>query len=591
MAKDQFCLSRGCGKPAAFTTRTKPAWCTDCLTAILAELDLVPLGDFPGQHERWLTRCRSCNAECHYLLKYLLELRTRDEPSCRRCFWNEWAEEANLMAGGGSGTVSVDRLRHMLDRNGFDPVEPLVPLLSDNHPVITRCRICGRQEARRPGDIGWGCPCTRNAVSSVPKKPAGSTKNLLIDSGNLALKWWDHEANPESELRTVTVLARREAHWVCPTCGHRFTSKVYEMADRPACPECKEIRHAGWRAEYERLKHTPISAVPELLAAWADEDDPGQVMVASYALHRFKCPKGHHPRVSPHTYLTLGCQFCRAQSTDPDQRHTLRADLPEIAGQWHPTKNGTKFTPDNVGPDSKRTVWWLSDCCNYEWEEPVRSRNKYKRQRCPQCQAILDSLAWYDPGLAAEWSSRNPVSAWHVRPNAKTGFVPEWVCSVSPDHRWQAELASRSNGSECPECRQSGKSRVELDHLEAAKKVFSKVRSGAAVRDKAFVTRKSWTVDILAATHDGIKVAIEYDGAYWHAPEAKRLVDQRKSLDLLAAGYLVVRLRENDLATLGVQDSSYLEVPVYSTAPRPEAVMADVRTWTEARISAATATK
>jgi hypothetical protein len=62
-------------------------------------------------------------------------------------------------------------------------------------------------------------------------------------------------------------------------------------------------------------------------------------------------------------------------------------------------------------------------------------------------------------------------------------------------------------------------------------------------------------------------------------PPAKVLVDTSKNADLLDAGYLVVRLREGDLPTLAVGHPHYLEIRVYSTAPRPQAVMKEVRTW------------
>jgi hypothetical protein len=57
------------------------------------------------------------------------------------------------------------------------------------------------------------------------------------------------------------------------------------------------------------------------------------------------------------------------------------------------------------------------------------------------------------------------------------------------------------------------------------------------------------------------------------------LVDERKSRDLLAAGYFVVRLREDKLPALAIRDPRYREVRVYSTAPRPGAVMKEVRDW------------
>ncbi|WP_459793246.1 hypothetical protein [Arthrobacter sp. AD-310] len=85
-------------------------------------------------------------------------------------------------------------------------------------------------------------------------------------------------------------------------------------------------------------------------------------------------------------------------------------------------------------------------------------------------------------------------------------------------------------------------------------------------------------MDILAED-DGTKIAIEYDGAYWHRPEAKILTDRYKSLDLLAAGYLVVRLREDDLPSLNVIDPRYMEMRVYSVAPQAEKIIAEVDQW------------
>ncbi|HZJ07902.1 MAG TPA: hypothetical protein VFD59_20935 [Nocardioidaceae bacterium] len=61
------------------------------------------------------------------------------------------------------------------------------------------------------------------------------------------------------------------------------------------------------------------------------------------------------------------------------------------------------------------------------------------------------------------------------------------------------------------------------------------------------INSPSWTVDILASTPERAGLAIEYDGAYWHAGDDKTAVDVAKSHDFLAAGYLVVRLREHPL--------------------------------------------
>jgi hypothetical protein len=574
----QLCSKEGCERPAAFRTTSNPAWCEECLTVILADVDLEPLAAFPGPKNWWLTRCRTCKAECHYRLVTLLEKRALNVTGCKRCDWAAWAQ----VNGDNSPAVGVDTLRQLLDEHGFDPVGELTPLPS-GHAVLTKCRACGVQAAMQLADVSaWGCHCTRVTRSGGigTRKEDGEkrgAKNLFVDSESAALAWWDHEANQESELKTVTVKATREANWICPDCDNRFPEKVFIMAQSPRCPACLELK----RAEYERLRTVPVSEVPALLIAWDDEDaDPGEVMVAgSGTLRRFMCPAGHRPRMNPYGYLTDGCSICRGLATrKKNGRQTLASALPEIAAQWHPTRNGNKVTPESIGPGSTKPFWWKAGCCGHEWEDSVRNRDKYQRWRCPACKTILHSFGCRDPGLAAEWSPENTTTPWHLRPFAETPFLPKWICAVNSEHRWEAPLASRSSGADCPECRVAGKSKVELDHFESAKKVFSKVRSGIAVRDKAFATRTVWTVDILAE-HDGTKIAIEYDGAYWHRPEAKILVDRSKSLDLLAAGYFVVRLREDDLPSLNIDDPRYVELRVYSTAPQPQKMIAEVNQW------------
>jgi len=165
-----------------------------------------------------------------------------------------------------------------------------------------------------------------------------------------------------------------------------------------------------------------------------------------------------------------------------------------------------------------------------------------------------------------------------VRPHGSTNFLPEWICSTNQNHVWNAELSGRSNGTECPECSETGKSKVELAHHQAAIQAFGNARSGIILRDKRFQTRTTWTVDIITTCGDH-HLIIEYDGAYWHAAEAKQLVDTRKTEDLLAAGYTVVRLREDELPSLPVHHQRYNEIRVYSTAEQPKKVMEDIQSW------------
>ena len=81
--------------------------------------------------------------------------------------------------------------------------------------------------------------------------------------------------------------------------------------------------------------------------------------------------------------------------------------------------------------------------CGHEWIETVRDREKRMNNRCPSCGKVMGSLAWQYPELAREWSPRNPISPWNIKPHSKLDFKPEWVSVSDPSHVWCETVASR----------------------------------------------------------------------------------------------------------------------------------------------------
>lgn len=586
------CAELGCSTPAAYRTRTRPAWCDAHISAILRLGGLEPLEAFTGPKAWRLTRCLTCGCKAHYRLEYTIEKNEIREPTCRACYWKQWAEKTRQLQGAyADRTVTeLDAARRHAEEHGYDYLGPLTAPSLPNDPHHVRCRYCGKLSAERLGDIGWGCTCQTNPRrnADAPSESTGKPKRrLLKDSGLDSAAWWDHEANDPADWATVTAAARREVGWRCPECSLGFSARVVDFAGWPKCPRCEAGRQAAWDSAVDRYRNTAVAAVPELAAAWADDVDPSTVMVAgSHQLRRFRCPAGHHPRISPMSYLLSGCPSCRGQATLAERLALADIDTapagfhPEIASQWHPTKNGTRQLA-TVSPTSRKLAWWYDPNCGHEWEETPARRDAGQRLRCPECRTILDSLAHHFTDLAAEWSPENPLTAWQVRPSGSTRFIPTWICRTNSQHVWQASLTSRTTGSGCPECLEHGKSLVELAHYAAAVTAFSNATSGRPVRHEAFTRRPAWLVDITGQLPDGQEVAIEYDGAYWHAD--KHEVDTTKSLDLLAGGFLVARLREHPLPSLGIIDPRYTEIVVHSTAPDPEAVIAQVRHWATER--------
>lgn len=566
------CDSEECSSVAAYGTRTRTAYCDAHIAEHLAVGGMEPLEPVRSHDGHYLMRCLSCACVAHYRFSTHLEYRERDELTCRACFWREWTLRTDAWLW--SPAPSDVEIQELCQENGYRWLESLTNPLIGAFAYRVECTKCDRIKVERTGDIGWGCTCGSNSQKSVGGVQGQSKKTELFkDCGEPEVELWDHARNTEHDWHTATTKATRFVHWRCPECGGPFQRKIYEIFYKDLCQPCQGTKRQKWDAYWADMETKTVADFPELVAAWADDTDPRLASMTGWELRRFKCPKGHFPTMSPTTFLDGGCDRCKGIETRRQNAQSGETDLlPELIAQWHRTKNGN-LAISKVRQSSKRQIWWQCAECNHEWQQEPLTRNKYRRLRCPECETILDSMGHHFPELAAEWSPRNPTSALHVRPTAKTEWVPEWICSTNPDHTWTASLPSRRAGAGCPECRLAGKSKIELEHLKAAEAAFGKAASGKKTTVIRGGFKWSWFVDITI----GADLIVEYDGAYWHRD--KMDTDRRKSQDLLEADYKVVRLRENGLPSLGIDHPHYLELPVYSSAPDADGTMARILAW------------
>lgn len=562
----QPCSAAGCVAPAVYRTRTKPAYCLHHVDDIFRKGGLEPIGTFGKPDKMRRCRCLTCDVEADYRMVTVEERTHLRATTCDACRWRAWAEMARATAGAYANTTpnDLDAVAKFASDHSFLYLGPLTdPSLPDD-PHLTECEQCGVRSVQRVGDMGFFCGCTKSRTRTAPPG-----KKLFKDSGSTALDWWAEDNDPVL-LATATMKANREAGWVCPE-GHRFTAPIRTMSESPGCGECADERRLADMVRIQAIAHLTISQVPELAESWDDPGhDPAEVMVLEDRPlvgngFRWKCPAGHHPRLSISRWYLSGCDHCAAAKTRSSKAGVVQLE-PEIANQYA-ENNSTPL--EKVTPGSARPRWWKDPVCGHEWEASPRERMQQPVWRCPICRTRTNSFAWNYPALAEEWADTNPATPFHVLPTGQMSFTPEWVCAENPAHRWSAPLASRVAGAGCPECRLSGKSKMEALYLDAAAAIFGEALSGRAVRHAAFKRRGSWTVDILVGD-----VAIEYDGSYWHA--GKVTLDTDKSLDLLAAGLRVIRLREHPLPPLQISDPSYAEFTVYASAPDPSGVMQQV---------------
>lgn len=101
-------------------------------------------------------------------------------------------------------------------------------------------------------------------------------------------------------------------------------------------------------------------------------------------IHYGKC-NHKHPEgegVTPGDYKNKkGCGICYGRIV-VEGDNDLATKRPELAKEWHPTKNGD-LKPTRVTCGSGRRVWWLCEC-GYEWETTICDRVNYSTS-CPNC--------------------------------------------------------------------------------------------------------------------------------------------------------------------------------------------------------------
>ena len=165
---------------------------------------------------------------------------------------------------------------------------------------------------------------------------------------------------------------------------------------------------------------------------------------------------GHEWEVSPNGRIRVGrtirgCPYCSGNKVLVGY-NDLSTTNPQLAKEWHPTKNNG-LLPQDVTAGSERKVWW-TDSLNHEWEAAIKDRNK--GNGCPYCARKMllrgfNDLATTHPNLAKEW---HPTKNASLRPCdiiSGTHKKVWWMCAEK--HEWQATCNSRADSDTgCPKC-------------------------------------------------------------------------------------------------------------------------------------------
>ena len=201
------------------------------------------------------------------------------------------------------------------------------------------------------------------------------------------MKYWDYEKNLINPEEVHSGSRVQLVHLKCDK-GHSFTKKPNDYNRQKSlslnCPHCKG------------KTKTFIELAPYMMKYWDREKNssngifPDKITSGSKQYIYFKCDKGHVTKRQPKSFLNkksevFFCPVCTGQEVTEETRLDLK--YPEIAKEWHPTKN--KVSPSEVSYLSNKKYWWKCEH-NHEWEDGISDRtgHRYKNKiekPCPYC--------------------------------------------------------------------------------------------------------------------------------------------------------------------------------------------------------------
>ena len=170
-----------------------------------------------------------------------------------------------------------------------------------------------------------------------------------------------------------------------------------------------------------------------------------------------------------------GCPFLSGKAVWPGF-NDLRTTNPELAKQWHPTKNG-ELTAVQVTASSNKKIWWLlpydvpmeysikhlrGKHFDFEWQTTINHRTGNYGTRCPYLngKAVwpgFNDLQTTNPELAKQWHPTKNGELTAVQVTASSNKKVWWLYPYDDpktgkhfDFEWEAIVSSRNKGTGCP---------------------------------------------------------------------------------------------------------------------------------------------
>ena len=244
------------------------------------------------------------------------------------------------------------------------------------HKTHWLCPVCGQvwtSAINNRTTNGHGCPY---CAGERPIKGVNDLPTLRPD----LMAEWDYDANIGIDPTEMMPQSNKKVGWKCAKCGYKYKALITNRAKGTGCKNCAgQIIHPGIN-DLETL-------YPEIAAEWDYEANkgvlPSQVFPSSNKRFHWKCEYGHTWTAQPNRRTTgTGCPYCSGNKVWIGF-NDLATTNPEIANDWHPTKNGN-LKPTDISKGYTKKVWFLCPTCGNVYDSYIG--NKIKGfGKCPYC--------------------------------------------------------------------------------------------------------------------------------------------------------------------------------------------------------------